>query len=257
MNLHYQQLGEGFPLVILHGIFGSGDNWLSLGRQFAAKHQVFLLDQRNHGKSPWEEEFSYQLLADDLLAFMDAHGLQQIDLLGHSMGGKVSMLFALQHPERLRRLVIVDIAPKVYQLQEHKHILSTLAGFDLNLYENRTAIDQALSVSLPDYSTRQFILKNIYRNENQQFAWRLHVQALLNNLDQIGNGIETDLRYQQPTLFINGGKSRYIQIEDHARIRLLFPKARIATVANAGHWVHAEAPDELFALVDDYLDNGQ
>ncbi len=257
MKLFFQEIGQGDPLVILHGIFGSGDNWLTLGRQFAENRRVFLLDQRNHGRSPWEDAFSYQLLADDLLTFLDAHGLDQVDLIGHSMGGKVSMLFALQHPERVKSLVIVDIAPKTYNLQEHKHILGTLVDLDLNRYQSRTEIDQALTADLPEYSTRQFILKNIYRNDQQQFAWRLNVKALQANLAEIGMSLNSEARFQKPTLFINGGKSRYVQPEDHARIRTLFPQARIATVPNAGHWVHAEAPDTLFALVNDYLDHGK
>jgi pimeloyl-ACP methyl ester carboxylesterase len=257
MNLYFQELGTGFPLVILHGIFGSGDNWLTLGRQFAATHRVFLVDQRNHGRSPWSDEFSYQQLADDLLAFCDAHGLEQIDLIGHSMGGKVSMLFALQHPSRVRRLVIVDIAPKEYQLNEHKHILVTLANFELANYATRTEIDQALATSLPEYSTRQFILKNIYRNEEQQFAWRLNVKGLQQNLQEIGKPLESTSRFLSPALFVNGGKSKYVQPEDHSRIRLLFPLSRIATVPQAGHWVHAEAPDALYALVSDYLATGK
>lgn len=257
MKLFFQELGQGDPLIILHGIFGSGDNWLTLGRQFAEKRRVFLIDQRNHGRSPWDDAFSYQLLADDLLAFMDEQGLAQVDLIGHSMGGKVSMLFALQHPERVKSLVIVDIAPKMYNLQEHKHILGTLADFDLNRYQTRTEIDQALAADLPEYSTRQFILKNIYRDQNQQFAWRLNVKALQANLAEIGMSLSSEARFQIPTLFINGGKSRYVQPEDHARIHTLFPKARIATVPNAGHWVHAEAPDALFVLVTDYLENGK
>lgn len=255
MNLFFQEIGQGDPLIILHGIFGSGDNWLTLGRQFAETRRVFLLDQRNHGRSPWDDAFSYQLLADDLLEFVNTHGLDTVDLIGHSMGGKVSMLFALQHPERVKSLVIVDIAPRMYNLQEHKHILSTLADFDLNRYQTRTEIDQALAADLPEYGTRQFILKNIYRNEAHQFAWRLNVKALQANLTEIGMSLNSEARFTIPTLFIAGGKSKYIQPEDHARIHTLFPQARIATVPHAGHWVHAEAPEALFALVNDYLEH--
>jgi len=257
MNLFFQELGQGNPLIILHGIFGSGDNWLTLGRQFAENRRVFLLDQRNHGRSPWDDAFSYQLLADDLLEFMDAQGLAQADIIGHSMGGKVSMLFALQHPERVKSLVVVDIAPRMYNLQEHKHILGTLANFELNNYQTRTEIDQTLAADLPEYGTRQFILKNIYRNQNHEFAWRLNVKALNDNLTEIGMPLNSEQRFATPTLFIAGGKSKYIQPEDHARIHTLFPQARIATVPQAGHWVHAEAPDALFALVNDYLDHGK
>lgn len=253
MQLYFQQLGSGAPLVILHGVFGSGDNWLTLGRRFAEHYSVCLLDQRNHGQSPWSDAFSYSLMADDLRDFLDQQGLEKVHLIGHSMGGKVGMLFAQRHPERLEKLVIVDIAPKSYSLQEHKHILETLNGIDLAAFESRTAIDTALQSPLPDFGTRQFILKNIYRNEAKAFAWRLNVKALYNNLHEIGKGLPEAAPYDGPTLFINGGKSRYIQSEDHVKIKQLFRRSALFTIPDAGHWVHAEAPDALYDEVTHFL----
>jgi esterase len=253
MQLFFQQLGQGEPLVILHGIFGSGDNWLSLGRRFAEHYNVLLIDQRNHGQSPWSNDFNYSLLADDLLNFIDQQGFNKINLLGHSMGGKVSMLFAQRYPERLNKLVVIDIAPKSYHLHEHKHILETLQQFNLNAYQTRTEIDQALQSDLPDYSTRQFILKNIYRNEEKAFAWRLNVHALYKNLHEIGKGLDAETAYDGPTLFINGGKSRYIQPEDHVKIKRIFRRSELLTIPDAGHWVHAEAPDALYNAVTHFL----
>jgi esterase len=254
MQLYFQQLGEGAPLLILHGIFGSGDNWLTLGRRFAEKQCVYLIDQRNHGQSDWSDEFSYRVLAEDLRAFMDQQGLAKANILGHSMGGKVSMLFAQLYPERIEKLVVVDIAPKSYQLSEHKHILETLQCFDLSAYQTRTEIDQALSAALPDYGTRQFILKNIYRNEQKAFAWRLNVRALYQNLHEIGKGLDAETPFDGPALFINGGKSRYIQPEDHVKIKRIFRRSELLTIPDAGHWVHAEAPEALFEAVTHFLD---
>ncbi|MFN3529439.1 MAG: alpha/beta fold hydrolase [Bacteroidia bacterium] len=253
MQLNFQQMGTGSPVVILHGIFGSGDNWLTLGRRFAESYTVYLIDQRNHGQSPWSDEFSYSLLADDLCDFLDEQGLERVHLIGHSMGGKVSMLFAQRYPERLDKLVVVDIAPKSYMLNEHKHILETLSAFDLNAHQTRTEIDQALQTALPDYGTRQFILKNIYRNEQKQFAWRLNVKALYLNLHEIGKGLEPAEPHDGSTLFINGGKSRYIQAEDHVKIKSMFRRAELFTIPEAGHWVHAEAPEKLFDIVTEFL----
>jgi pimeloyl-ACP methyl ester carboxylesterase len=253
MQLYFQQLGAGEPLVVLHGIFGSGDNWLTLGRRFAEQYSVYLIDQRNHGQSAWSDDFSYSLLADDLKELLDAQGLHQVHLLGHSMGGKVAMLFAQRYPERLKKLIVVDIAPKSYHLHEHKHILETLQAFDLGRYATRTEIDQALAVDLPDYGTRQFILKNIYRNEQKAFAWRLNVKGLYRNLHEVGKGLDAAVPYDGETLFINGGKSRYIQTEDHVKIRQLFRRVELFTIPNAGHWVHAEAPDALYNEVMHFL----
>lgn len=253
MQLYFQKMGSGAPLLILHGIFGSGDNWLTLGKRFAEHYTVYLIDQRNHGQSAWSEAFSYRLMAEDLRELMDQEQLESAHLLGHSMGGKVSMLFAQLYPERIQKLIVVDIAPKSYQLTEHKHILETLQNFDLNAYQTRTEIDKALSAPLPEYGTRQFILKNIYRNEEKAFAWRLNVQALYKNLHEIGKGLDAETPYDGPTLFINGGKSRYIQPEDHVKIKRIFRRSELLTIPDAGHWVHAEAPEALFTAVTQFL----
>lgn len=254
MQLYFQKMGSGSPLLILHGIFGSGDNWLTLGKRFAEHYTVYLIDQRNHGQSPWSDDFSYSYLADDLKAFMDEQGIKKAHILGHSMGGKVSMLFSQRYPECIEKLLIIDIAPKSYQLSEHKHILEMLQQVDLNAHQTRTEIDQVLKASLPDYGTRQFILKNIYRNEEKAFAWRLNVQGLYKNLHEIGKGLDTETTYDGPTLFINGGKSRYIQPEDHVKIKRIFRRSELLTIPDAGHWVHAEAPDALFTAVTHFLE---
>ncbi|MBA9077706.1 alpha/beta fold hydrolase [Rufibacter quisquiliarum] len=248
MELHYRTIGEGSPLLILHGLFGYSDNWQTLGKYYAEHFKVYLIDQRNHGRSPHTPDFSYQHMSDDLREFIDQHQIQDAAILGHSMGGKVAMNFALQHPDKLSKLLVADIAPKAYP-PHHDDILEGFHSIDLESLESRQDADDQLAQKVPDFGTRQFLLKNLYRTEDNKFAWRLNLESIEANLDSILGNIESDTPFTKPTLFLRGGNSRYIKPEqDTEQIKRLFPNAEIQTIENAGHWLHAEQPQEFFKL---------
>ncbi|WP_066835155.1 alpha/beta fold hydrolase [Rufibacter ruber] len=248
MELHYRTIGEGSPLLILHGLFGYSDNWQTLAKYYGEHFKVYLIDQRNHGRSPHTPDFSYQLMSDDLREFIDQHQIQDAAILGHSMGGKVAMNFALQHPDKLSKLLVADIAPKAYP-PHHDDILAGFHSIDLNTLQSRQDADDQLAQKVPDFGTRQFLLKNLYRTEDNKFAWRLNLESIEANLDSILGNIESDTPFTKPTLFLRGGNSRYIKPEqDTEQIKRLFPNAEIQTIENAGHWLHAEQPQEFFKL---------
>lgn len=251
MKLHYRKLGEGRPLIILHGLFGSGDNWQSLARKFAEEHTVFLVDQRNHGRSPHSEKFSYRLMADDLAEFVEDHHLEDFDLLGHSMGGKTAMLFASEHSYSLHRLIIADIAPKPYPLH-HQTILKALTTADLNALGSRQSVDEYLANFISQASIRQFLLKNLYWIQKGQLAWRFNVNVLNRAIGEIvaetGQQICTT-----DTLFVRGGRSDYITDEDQFWLEHYFTNFELITIPEAGHWLHAEAPETFYNICRTFL----
>ncbi|MEW6731081.1 MAG: alpha/beta fold hydrolase [Acidobacteriota bacterium] len=252
MILNYRSYGRGSTLIILHGLLGSLDNWHTLSKSFAESFQVLTLDQRNHGQSPHHNEFNYQVMAKDLREFMQLQGLGQAHLLGHSMGGKTAMRFALDYPDMVDRLIVIDIAPKAYPPQ-HNEIFAALYALDLKTFHNRKEIDMALATGIPDFAIRQFLLKNISYNEATGFKWKMNLDAIYKNYEKINEAIKADHKFTHPTLFIRGGNSHYIEVADEALIKTIFPAAVIATVKGVGHWVHAEAPQELAKLVLDFL----
>lgn len=263
-SLHYRTLspdpGTAPALVVLHGLFGSADNWNTLARRWAVPvteggtgRTVYLVDQRNHGRSFHDPAITYELLTQDLAAFFDEHQLSpETVVLGHSMGGKVAMSFALHHPEKLARLIVVDIAPRAYA-PHHRDLLDGLLEIDISTVASRDAADRLLHDIAPEADTRLFLLKNLYRDEHNRFAWRLNVAALDRHLPDLGAEISGPVYNQQylgPALFIRGGKSRYVSAEDKlTHIPALFPNSEVVTVPDAGHWVHAEAPDAVAGLV--------
>jgi pimeloyl-ACP methyl ester carboxylesterase len=252
MQLAYKKLGEGKPLIILHGLFGMSDNWLTIARRIALKHTVYLLDQRNHGDSPHTPEFSYQILAEDLESFIREHDLGDVRIIGHSMGGKAAMCHALTHGERVEKLVIVDIAPKAYQHPFFQRLLDFMLQLDPARFGKRSEIDHAFMEVIPDPGVRHFILKNLERTE-QGFRWKINVASLHDNLDQIFAEIGCGRSFERPVLFVRGGRSDYILDEDEAAIKALFPRARLVTIPGASHWLHAEAEDALCAELKAYL----
>lgn len=255
VDLHFRTFGSGPPLILLHGLFGSGDNWLTLARQWSTHYTIYLPDLRNHGRSAWTKTHDYRSMAEDVWRLMDLCGLPTAHLLGHSMGGKVAMTMALRAPERVSTLLVVDIAPRIYQLHEHQQLLTTLAAVDLTAFENRTQLDAYLAPKITRTDTRQFILKNIYRSDEGLFAWRMNVQGLLANLHSVGDDspFVEGRSVQLPALFIAGGASTYIRDSDEAIIRALFPRAQVVRIPGAGHWVHSEAPDALSDQVCSFL----
>ncbi len=245
ITLNYKTFGEGFPLVILHGVLGSLDNWQSIAKQLSANFKVYIIDQRNHGKSFHSNDFSYQILSDDLLHFFEQQQIKKAHIIGHSMGGKAAMLFAMQHPLLVEKLVIVDVAPVAYP-DRHGHIFNALLTADLLQKESRDAVETHLRNKLPkeDESTIQFLMKGLYRNEENHFAWRFNVQSLWDAYQNI-SGEVSGKPFAGKTLFIKGAKSPYINAGNYSVIQELFPDNELSEIKDAGHWVHAEKPKEF------------
>jgi esterase len=252
MNLHFEAVGAGPPFIILHGLLGSADNWRSMSRRLGAHYRVFAVDLRNHGRSPHSEIFDYDVMVADLWEFMEKQALRRIILLGHSMGGKVAMQFAIEYPTEVDRLVVVDTAPKSYEPAQ-RYILEALGSLDLTRYKSFADADAALAENISDNSLRQFLLKNLARDENGRLHWKIHLAAIDRNYDKLGRGIASERTFDKPTLFIRGRRSNYIEDDDAPLIRQIFPQAEIATVPEAGHWVHVDAPEEFFQTVLNFL----
>ena len=255
MILHSSITGSGKPFVILHGFLGMGDNWKTLANQFAeAGYQMHLVDQRNHGRSFHSDTFNYEVLAEDLKNYCQEHDLKDIVLLGHSMGGKTAMLFAMRYPEYINKLIIADIAPKYYA-PHHQQILKGLTALSEN-HEARTSrgnADDFLKEYISDWGTRQFLLKNLYWQKDKTLALRVNLPVLQKEVEAIGEGLPTQTVYEGATLFLNGLKSDYITEDDKPLIKAHFPEAEIIGIEKAGHWLHAENPKDFYAEVMKFL----
>ncbi|MFB9053345.1 alpha/beta fold hydrolase [Formosa undariae] len=246
MQLHSNILGEGTPFIILHGFLGMSDNWKTLGTKFSElNYQVHLLDQRNHGRSFHSDDFSYELLVEDLKSYCDANNLKDIVLLGHSMGGKTAMLFATKYPEYVSKLLVADISPRFYPVH-HDAILNGLGALDFAEIKSRGAADKELAQYVSDFGTRQFLLKNLYWVEKGQLGLRINVEALTENVSEVGEALPIHAEFDGDTLFLRGDKSEYIALQDESIIKTHFPKATIVTIKNAGHWLHAENPEDFY-----------
>ncbi len=251
-TLNFKTFGQGPALIILHGLFGSLDNWLSLGKQFAEYFSVYLVDQRNHGRSLHSSEWSYGVMAEDLHDFMDEQGIFQAHLLGHSMGGKTVMTFASLYPERVDRLVVADMGIKLYP-RHHEEVLEAIFAIDLASLETRQEAEATLTEHLSDQVIIQFLLKNLGRDQNKHFQWKFNAQVIRDRYDEVLRPIEFDHPHEGPTLFLTGGKSHYVQPKDHESIQELFPRAIFTNLSDAGHWLHAEQPEAFFAEVQRFL----
>ncbi len=265
MKLHYEKIGSGHPLVILHGLYGSGKNWLSIARELSGICEVYLVDQRNHGDSPHASQHAYPDMMDDLKELLDDLNLHKAMLLGHSMGGKTAMYFATHYPGRVSRLMVADMSPLSYlrqdetpeQVHGHMHIMNSMLNLDLKMLNSLKEIDQALAISLPDKRLRQFLFKNLRKNE-VGYSWGLNLTGLLDSLQLLVEGLPREIieqgGYKQyPVLFIKGENSSYIQDADEEVIKHVFPGAAITTIRNAGHWLHAEQPDIFVKIVKKFL----
>ena len=253
MKLHSQILGEGQPFVILHGFLGMSDNWKSLGSKFAeAGFQVHLVDQRNHGRSFHDDEFNYEVLAEDLKDYCEDHQLSDIILLGHSMGGKTAMLFATQYPDLVSKLLVADISPRFYPVH-HDAILNGLSALDFSEIKSRGKADKVLSQYVSEVGTRMFLLKNLYWIEKGQLALRINLEVLKDNVSEVGEALPMHSKFEKPTLFLRGDKSEYVMPSDETLIKQHFPLAEIKTISNAGHWLHAENPDDFYEAVINFI----
>lgn len=253
MQLNYRTLGQGQSFIILHGIFGTSDNWQTFGKTLSEQYQVFLLDLRNHGNSPHSEDFNYTVMAEDLKEFIAQHHLENAVILGHSMGGKVAMCFAVSYPDLFEKMIIVDIAPKYYP-PHHQKILAGLEAVAIDKIESRKEAEDQMAAHVRDVGVRQFLLKNLKRTNRDGFAWKLNLPVIRANIENVGEALETDHVVEKPVLFIRGAKSDYIKDEDKAEIRKIFPLAQVVTIKDAGHWVHAEQPEALYDVVKAFLE---
>lgn len=252
-QLYSKISGQGKPLIILHGFLGMSDNWNTLGNQYAENgFEVHLIDQRNHGRSFHSDAFSYELLTEDLYRYCTEHQLNQVNIIGHSMGGKTAMFFATTYPEMVEKLIVADISPKYYPVH-HQTIINGLLSVDFNVIKTRKEADEQLSKYISEQGIRQFLLKNIYRPDREELAFRFNLNALNDQIEEIGKALPEDAVFPKKTLFIKGGRSEYITQQDEPLIKKHFPDAEISTIDNAGHWVQAENPKMFFNTTIEFL----
>jgi len=252
MRLNFQVQGDGFPLIILHGFLGSLDNWRSVSKGLSKSYKVYNLDLRNHGESPHSEVMSYPIMAQDLREFFTEHEIPEAHLLGHSMGGKVAMQFTMDYSAQVSKIIVVDIAPKAYPSSE-RSLLQALHDLELANFRSFSEIDAALAPSIRNQVLRQFLLKNLARDPVMGFRWKIDLDALIKNYEELTKNIVVREPSDKPTLFIRGEQSKYIQDEDLPVIKQFFPQAEISTIPKAGHWVHADAPSEFLQIVNHFL----
>lgn len=250
--LHSKIIGEGQPFLILHGYFGMGDNWKSLANQFGENFQVHLIDQRNHGRSFHADEFDYEVMAEDLCNYINHHNLKNVVLLGHSMGGKTAMLFAVEYPELVGKLIVADISPRYYQ-PHHNEILKAMNSVDFSIQNSRKLVDEKLAEFIPEIGVRSFLLKNVYWKEKGQLDFRFNLQSLTDNNSEVGKALPSFTNFDGKTLFLAGGNSSYITQDEIPLIKAHFPNSEVVTIENAGHWLHADKPKEFFEKVIEFL----
>jgi len=265
MELFYRKLGSGVPMVIVHGLYGVSDNWLSTAKALAVNFEVYLIDQRNHGRSPHRGQHTYENMRDDLLGFLKDMGLDSAVLMGHSMGGKTIMCFAQHHPERVRSLIVVDIAPKSYkdagrkEPLSHYGIMRAMKEVDFSVAKSRRDVDRMLGQTIKQERIRRFLMKNLRQEEGKKYSWALNLDVLMRELDNIMDGVNEkcfDPAFPVtgiPVLFIRGADSRYILDEDMDFIQGIFPFAELETIPGAGHWVHAEQPEAFVNAVTKFV----
>lgn len=254
MSLFYRKIeGGATPVLILHGVFGSSDNWLTISKQIASsEHTVYLIDQRNHGRSPHFDKLDYASMAGDLRQFIEEEHIQNPVLVGHSMGGKTVMEYVVRWPEEVKKMVVVDIAPKAYQVH-HTGLLEGLSSISLPDLASRQEADELLSAFEPSAGVRQFLLKNLFKNERNAFEWRFNLPVLKRDMPLIGQAITSGQPLTLPALFIRGAKSDYILDSDWPEIKKMFPEAELVTIPDAGHWVQAEQPGLFLEAISAYL----
>ncbi len=266
MELFYRHLGEGPPLIIVHGLYGSSDNWMNIGKQLGEHYSVYLVDQRNHGQSPHSDIHNYDAMRDDLIEFMERQGLPKATLLGHSMGGKTVMHLAVSDPGRVDSLIVLDMSPFTCepgrhssQYSLHTGIVSGMLKVDFNRVEKREDVDEQLAGSISSSRIRSFLMKNVIRNKDGTYRWRLNIEAIADEIDAIFAGLELS-GYANgrgitgyPVLFVRGEHSDYISDDCILEIKQVFPDAEFATIPGAGHWLHVEQPDLLVKTIKYFL----
>jgi len=253
MYLNYVVKGKGEPLVLLHGLFGSLENLGVIARQLQEEYQVISIDLPDHGQSPHSAQFSFAGYAELVVNTLKQLGLESVSLLGHSLGGKIAMEIALNHPEMVNNLLVADIAPVSYK-PRHQNVFAALKAVDLKNIATRQQADQAMSEFLSEAGVRQFLLKSLVKDEQGRFAWRFNLDMLIRDYDVLSAGIESNSQYRSRVLFIKGANSDYITREHQEHITRLFPNAEAKIIANTGHWLHAEKPFVFAGIVSSFLE---
>ena len=252
MRLFRQISGEGPPLIIIHGLLGASGNWATLVRKAYSVHFTAVTpDLRNHGRSPHDDDFSYPAMAADILELMDEEGMDSAHILGHSMGGKLAMYLALHHPERVRKLIVADIGPRAYEPSHHA-IFDAMESLHPERFESRSEIDEAFSVSIQQPSLRQFLLKSLDRDKDG-YRWGVNLPAIRAGYDDIIGTIESWETFDGDVLFVGGAESSYLSEADLPGIRAQFPFAEMVMIEGAGHWLHADQPDEFARVTLEFL----
>jgi pimeloyl-ACP methyl ester carboxylesterase len=250
--LHSKIIGEGTPLLILHGYFGTGDNWKTIANKLSDRFQVHLIDQRNHGRSFHSDAFDYELMVEDLHNYIDHHQLENVNLLGHSMGGKTVMLYAVEYPEQVNKLIVADISPRMYP-PHHHDILAALNAVDFTIQTSRTLVDEKLAELIPEVGVRQFLMRNIYWREKGQLDFRFNLESLSKNNEEVGVALPSFTVFEGESLFLKGENSGYISANEEPLINAHFPNSKIVTIKNAGHWLHAENPTDFHSELRNFL----
>ena len=247
-------MGQGNPVVILHGLLGLSDNWVTFGRQLALDFEVFIPDLRNHGQSSHDPVFNFHVLVEDLHELIVDQGLKKVNLIGHSLGGKTAMFFALEYPDLLDKLVVVDIGLRKYSPNlEHQMLIDAMMEVDFSFARSRSDVDRQLEQNVHSLKLRQFLLKNIYWKDKETLGWRVNLPVLKESLPLMLEGIMSEKKFLNPVLLVRGGLSEYVTDADLPAMVKQFPRTSVQTLANASHWVHADAPGEFYSLVHEFL----
>lgn len=252
MKLNFKKMGAGKPLIIVHGLFGSADNWFTIARELEKDFTLYLVDQRNHGDSPHTEVWNYAVMAEDLKDLMEEEGLSSAFFMGHSMGGKTVMKLAFQHPELVEKLIVADIAPRFYPIH-HQRILEGLNAIPIDTLKSRKEAEDILAQYIQTPGIRQFLLKSLGRGDNGGFKWKVNLPVITEKIANVGEAIASDKPFEKATLFMGGENSDYILESDKGDIERLFPNSHLIYIKNAGHWLHAEQPAAVIETVRSFL----
>jgi esterase len=251
MELYYREFGQGRPVIILHGMFGFSDNWQTIAKQLSQQYLVVTPDLRNHGRSPHTDRHNYREMADDIRELMENNWMFSAIVVGHSMGGKVAMQLAFDHPEMVEKLVVIDMEPTQSE-DSNAAVFQALAALDLSKIANRQEAETILREYLTDAGTIQFLLKNITRRDDGSYVWKMNLNVIRSEYSNILSPVSGPV-FEKPALFVRGSKSPYIRDHEWPAVQQLFPKATLNTIEDAGHWVHADQPEALIKVMTDFF----